>query len=137
MRGENTLMIRYVGTDYNRTFLIQRGDGQFWTGNGFSVKESDAEIFDDKHKCQLTRNAIRHGQYAGQPVRTFTFKVSLTLVGHEAKDIDMEELTEFLMAAANLNIDAGAHGDGPRETMIELFMRFKTLRETKPPRDVY
>lgn len=137
MRTEKALMIRYIGTDFNREYLIQRGDGQFWTGNGFSKKQSDAEIFDDKNKCQLTRNAIRHRQYEGQPLRSFTFEVSLTLVGHEAKDIDTKELVEFLMAAANINIDAGAHGEGPRETMIELFMRFRTLKETAPRRSHY
>ena len=137
MRGSNSLMIRYAGSDYSRTFLIQRGDGQFWTGRGFSVRESDAEVFDDKHRCQLTRHALRSKQYHGKRMRTFKFKVSLTLIGDEVDQIDMQELTEFLMAAANLNVDSGAHGDGPRETMIELFMRFRTLQETRAPRSHY
>ncbi len=137
MRTQQALMIRYAGSDYNRTFLIQRGDGQFWSGSGFSVKEADAEVFTDKNQCQLARNTLRSKQYHGKKMRTFKFQVSFTLVGDEVDEIDMQELTEFMMAAANLNIDAGVHGDGPRETLVELFMRFRTLKEIRAPRSHY
>lgn len=34
MKHDNTLMIRYLGADHNRLFVIQKGSGEFWSEAG-------------------------------------------------------------------------------------------------------
>lgn len=130
-------MVRFVGTDDDRKFLLQRGDNWFWTGDGFSPYRDDAQEFADKREADLARHALKYDEYRGKPMRTFKLTVSLTVIGDAVKGLTVQELAAFLVKAMHVNIDTGSHGDGPGTTYVLPRFHAKTLTETPAPRPRY
>ena len=49
MKNVNAILIRYVGVDGLRQHILQRRNGDFWTGDGWSKIRDCAKVF-RKHK---------------------------------------------------------------------------------------
>lgn len=138
MRDDTTLAVRYVGADHARRYLIQRGDGQFWTGDGFSPVQANAELFADKQGVQQTFRAMMFDEYRGKPMRTFRCEVEFVVVGEEVEGMDVEVLNDFLFKSIALNIDTATHGNGPMPgTYVLPQIRLAGLAETPRPRPLF
>jgi len=135
MRNVNTLMVRYFGADHNRYHCLQRGDGAFWTGTGWSPIHDCAKVFRRHKDAQVECAAIQRRQYGGKPMRTFRLEIAVALVADEVHEISNEQLAEFIGLAVRLDVESSLHGDGPVEgSFVQLRLRLATLEETQSPR---
>lgn len=138
MRDDTTLAVRYVGADHARRYLIQRGDGQFWTGDGFSPTQADAELFADKQLVQHTLRGMMIDRYLGRPQRTFRCEVAFTVVGDNVEQMDEQVLKDYLFRAINVNLDTAAHGNGPiPDSYVLPQIKLAGLTETRRPRRLF
>src|SRR6516162_10036821 len=113
MRNVNAVLIRYFGADWNRYHCLQRGDGTFWTGEGWSSVLDCAKVFRLHKDAQRECAGIQLRQYGGKPMRTFRLEVAVALVADEVHEISTEQLTEFIGQAVRLDVESSLHGDGP------------------------
>lgn len=138
MRDDTTLAVRYVGADHSRRYLIQRGDGEFWTGEGFSGVQNDAELFADKQQVQGVLRSIMFDKYRNKPMRTYQCEVTFTVIGDDVETMDPEVLNDFLFKSIVLNIDTGAHGNGPiPNTYVLPQIKLAVLNEIPRPRRLF
>ena len=126
----STMMIRYMGADHARRFVIQRSDDKFWTGHGWSDILDNAKVFTDHKEAQTTVSAIQYKQWQGKPVRKFKVEVEITLVGDDIDNISQEQLAVFLAKAVRIDVETSIYGDGPVDgTFVQAQMKLKTLEE--------
>lgn len=135
MKNDSALTIRYTGSDFARRFVIQRGDGKFWNGGGWSATIDKAVVFATHKSAQVACVALQYEQYRGKPVRTFKIEVNLTLVADDVQNISQEDLMRYIAQALRLDVENAVYGDGPTEdSYLQARMILKTLRETKTRR---
>ena len=135
MKDKSTLMIRYIGADHARRFIIQRGDFRYWTGDGFSKILDKAQVFHDHNAAGTTVAALQYQRYKGKPIRTFKLELAITLAADNVSEITQAQLEKFIIAAVQMEVDNGLHGDGPVEgSFVQARMKMATLEETVPRR---
>ena len=136
MRDDKTLMIRYLGPDHARRFVIQRGDDQFWTGNEFSRVLDTAKVFRDHKKAQVAVNAILHRKYRDKPVRRFRLEMEVNLVAADAGSVSRDVLIKFLADSMRIDFETSVFGDGPFEdSLVTARVKLATLEEVISERD--
>jgi hypothetical protein len=84
MKNVNAILIRYVGADWLRQHILQRGSGEFWTGDGWSRIRDCAKVFREHKDAQVACVALQRRQYGGKPMRTFRLEVAVALVADGA-----------------------------------------------------
>jgi len=136
MRNVNTVLIRYFGADWNRYHCLQRGDGMFWTGEGWSSVLDCARTYRLHKDAQIACAALQRCQYGGKPMRTFKMEVVVALVADDVHEISTEQLAEFIGKAVRLDVESSLYGDGPVEdSFVQLQLRLATLEETQATRN--
>lgn len=134
-KREKTLMIRYISADHARRHVIQRGDGKYWTGEGFSKILDEAKIFKEHKVAQTACAALQYQQYKGKPVRTFKVEVHITLAADDVEEITQDKLLDYLLRSLRMDMENSVHGDGPVEgSFVQARMRLSSLEETEPTR---
>ncbi len=132
MKNQDAVMIRYIGADHARRFVLQRGDYQFWTGDGWSKILDCAKIFYDHRAAQRACGAIQYRQYRGKKVRTFKVEMAITLVADAVEAITEEELARYIAEALRIDIENSVYGDGPVDgSFVQARLLLKTLEETR------
>lgn len=120
--------VRYVGNeDFSRRFLLQRQDGKFYTGVGWTDRMDEARLYDKLAPAQKACNAILNRKYRAKPKRTFTLQLELTVRGTQRFSED--DLRRFLAQALHLNFDNAAGGDGPNGSFVLARAALWSLRE--------
>ena len=131
VKNVNTLMIRYLGSDGNRYHVVQRGDGLFWTGKGWSRILDCAQIFRDHRAAQAQCCAIQTKRYRGKPSRSYRLEVAVTLCGDDVADVSEDMLVQFLRDAVRIDVETGVFGEGPLNGVyLEARLKLATLAET-------
>ena len=129
----NAILIRYVGADWHRQHILQRGSGEFWTGDGWSKIRDCARVFRLHKDAQKACATLQRQQYGGKPMRTFKMEAVVALVAEE--EISIEQLTEFISRAVRIDIESSLHGDGPvAGSFVQLQLCLATLEETESAR---
>ncbi|MCE9562918.1 MAG: hypothetical protein K8U57_12815, partial [Planctomycetes bacterium] len=67
MKNKNTIMVRYTGADWMRTYLVQRGDCKFWDGERWTRIRDEAKVYHDHKSAQVAATALQSAQYKGNP----------------------------------------------------------------------
>lgn len=130
-KTDKTLMIRYIGADHARRHVIQRGDCQYWTGDGWSMILDKAKVFGDHGEAATTVASLQYRQYKGKPVRVFKVEVGITLAADNVEKISLELLTKYIAAALRLDVENSVYGDGPVEgSFVQARMKLSSLEET-------
>lgn len=138
MKNETAIMVRYIGADHARRYLLQRGDFKFWTGDGWDRILDKAKIFYSHDTAGTTAAALQYQQYKGKPIRTFKIEVGITLAADEVENISQEALVRYISAALRIEIENSTCGDGPVDgSFVQARLRVKSLEETKPHRKVF
>jgi hypothetical protein len=138
MKNTETLMIRYMGNDAARRYVIQRGDGHFWTGEGFSSILDNAKLFTDHKTAQAACVAIQYDRHRGKPVRTFKCEMVVTVVGDEVDKLAEGDVANYVADAVRIDVETSIFGDGPAEgTYLLANVRVNTLREVEPERKTF
>jgi hypothetical protein len=138
MKNKNTIMVRYTGADWRRTYLIQRGDFKFWDGERWTHIRDMAKVYMDHKSAQVAATALQSAQYKGKPIRTFKCELNFTLAADAVEQISLEELARYISAALRLDIENASCGDGPVPGSFVLArLRLATLEETEPSRKVF
>jgi hypothetical protein len=128
-------MVRYVGADHARRFVLQRADYLFWTGTEWDKRLDCAKVFYDHRSAQKACGAIQYQQYKGKPVRTFKVEMAITLVADEVETINLGVLASYLSYAMRIDMENSVHGDGPLPgSLVKARVLLKTLQETRPHR---
>ena len=116
----NAILIRYVGADWLRQHILQRGNGDYWTGDGWSKIRDCARVF------RLHRNAQR---------ACAALEVAVALVADNVHEISNEQLAEFIGAAVRIDVESSLFNDGPVQgSFVQLRLRLATLEETDSAR---
>ncbi len=137
-KNQNAVMLRYVGADHARRFLLQRGDFAYWTGSDWSKIRDNAKIFSNYRAAATACSAIQYKQYKGKAIRTFKAEVSFTLAADEVGSISKEAMRRYIAEALRLDVENSVFGDGPVEgSFVEARLNLLTLEETKPRRKVF
>jgi hypothetical protein len=132
---DSIVLVRYCGAAANRFHVLQRGDGQFWTGDGWSRVMDCAAIFRSHKDAQRACAALARRRYGGKPMRTFRMEVAVALVADEVNDISEEQLSDFIAKAVRVDVENSLHNDGPIEgSFVELRLLLATLKETETTR---
>ncbi len=127
--------IRYCGSDSNRYHILQRGNGDIWTGDGWSRLMDCAKIFREYRAAQMECAALQRKQYGGKPQRTFRLEMTVSLVADDVDDITQEQLAEFISRAVRIEIESSQFGDGPVEgSYVLMRLKIASLEETQPGR---
>jgi hypothetical protein len=130
VKNVNTLMVRYLGSDGNRYHVVQRGDGLFWTGRGWSRILDCAEIFRGHRDAQARCIAIQRMRYRGKPARSYRLEVTVTLCGNDVAHVTEDKLVRFLQDAVRIDVESSVFGDGPLEDVyLEARLNLTTLAE--------
>ncbi|QJW97244.1 hypothetical protein [Frigoriglobus tundricola] len=138
MKNEDGIMIRYMGADHARRFVLQRGDDKYWTGDGWSKILDTAKIFTAYRQAQKEYATLQYQKHRGKAVRTFKVEATVTLVADEVETISPAALVVYLAEALRLDIDNSIFGDGPVPgSLVKARLWLKTLTETEPRRKVF
>jgi hypothetical protein len=138
MKNDDTLMIRYMGADHNRLFVIQKGSGEFWSEAGWTTILDAAMVFRDHHAAQRECGVIQYDRHKGKPVRHFRCEVDFEVVGDEVAELSLEELKDYILRAVRIDVDTGAHGEGPASDLYLLArMKVNGLRESRRGRRTF
>lgn len=133
---DNKLCIRYLFADHNRKHVIQRGNGDFWTGDGWSPILDCARLFREHRAAQVAWRAIQMTRYGGKPSRTFRVEVGITLMGDDVADVTKDMLVKFLYDAVRIDVETSVFGCGPLEDVYcEARMKLATVEEHEPERE--
>lgn len=135
MKTEDAIAIRYTGPDHKRTYIIQRGDGKFWTGRNWSNKLSDAENFTSHKTAQAAVSAIQYERWKGRPVKVFKAEIIFTVVGDEP--VSEEEMKDWVAEAVRIDVETTQHGDGPRDNYMIARLNLKSLEKGRSDRKVF
>lgn len=132
----NAILIRYVGADWQRQHILQRGSGEFWTGDdGWSRIRDCAKVFREYRDAQLECAALQRQQYGGKPQRTFRLEMAVSLVADDVDGITQEQLAKFISRAVRIEIESSQFGDGPvNGSFVEMRLKIASLEETEPRR---
>ena len=135
MKNVNAILVRYYGADCNRYHLLQRGSGEFWTGDGWSRILDCAKVYRLHKDAQRACAALQRRQYGGKPMRTFKLEAVVALVADVVEDIGIEQLAEFISQAVRLDVESSQFGDGPVQgSFVQVQLRLVTLEETQSAR---
>jgi hypothetical protein len=127
--------IRYCGSDSNRYHILQRGNGDIWTGDGWSRIMDCAKVFREYRDAQLECAALQRQQYGGKPQRTFRLEMTVSLVADDVEDITQEQLAKFISRAVRIEIESSQFGDGPVEgSFVLMRIKLASLEETEAGR---
>ncbi len=133
--NDNALLIRYFGSDSNRYHILQRGNGDIWTGDGWSRIMDCAKVFRDYRDAQLECAALQRQQYGGKPQRTFKLEMVVSLVADDVDDITQEQLAKFISRAVRIEIESSQFSDGPvNGSFVQMRLKIASLEETEPYR---
>jgi hypothetical protein len=131
----NALLIRYFGSDSNRYHILQRGNGDIWTGDGWSRIMDCAKVFREYRDAQMECAALQRQQYGGKPQRTFKLEMAVSLVADDVEDITQDQLAKFISRAVRIEIESSQFGDGPvNGSFVEMRLKIASLEETEPRR---
>ena len=131
----NAILIRYVGADWLRQHILQRGNGDYWTGDGWSKIRDCARVFRLHRDAQRACAALQRQQYGGKPMRSFRLEVAVALVADNVHEISNEQLAEFIGAAVRIDVESSLFNDGPVQgSFVQLRLRLATLEETDSAR---
>ena len=131
--NDNALLIRYCGSDSNRYHILQRGNGDIWTGDGWSRIMDCAKVFREYRDAQLVCAALQRQQYGGKPQRTFKLEMAVSLVADDVDDITQEQLAKFISRAVRIEIESSQFGDGPVDgSFVQMRLKIASLEETEP-----
>lgn len=108
--------VRYTGQDATRRFLVQKRDGQFWTGRRWADRLDAARLYHCLRDAQLACLSIQRRRWRGKRVRKYRCELTVTVAGNEP--VTADAVREYLLRALNLNIDVVAHGDGPGQSVV-------------------
>jgi hypothetical protein len=123
-----SVTIRYCGNeDFSRRFLLQRQDGSYYTGRGWSARLGEARLYDKLSTAQRAYRAVMNRKYRKQPARKFRLQLDLSVRGSGRFSAD--DLRRFLSAALHLNFDNAAAGDGPRGNFVQAVAALWSLEE--------
>jgi hypothetical protein len=129
------VFVRYCGTSANRFHILQRGDGQIWTGEGWSRIMDCAKHFKLHRDAQREYAALARQRYGGKPMRSFKMEVSVALVADDVSDISQEQLADYIARAVRVDVENSVHNNGPIEgSFVELRLLLATLKETESTR---
>jgi hypothetical protein len=133
---ENDIVyIRYCGSSAHRFHVLQRGDGQFWSGNEWSRIMDCAKHFKLHRDAQRECAALARRRYGGKPMRTFRMEVTVALVADDVDRISTDQLAEFISDAVRIDVENSVFGDGPVEgSFVQARIVLRTLVETEPTR---
>ncbi len=127
--------IRYFGPDHHRMYCLQRANGQFWTGDGWSKILDCAKIYRRQRDAGRDCTILQSKQYRGLPWRTFSLEMRIALVAEDVEVIGTDALAEYLAEAVCINVENSVYGDGPVEgSFVHAKMLLATLEEIEPPR---
>lgn len=120
--------IRFIGDeDFSRRYLVQRRDGKFFTGRGWSARLPKARLYNTLAAAQKAYRAVLNRVHRGDPTRAFTLQLRLVVRGSEPFTAD--DLRRYLAHALQLNFDCAAAGDGPNGTFVMATAALGTLDE--------
>lgn len=122
------ITIRFVGNeDIARRFLLQRQDGRYYTGRGWTDSLDNARLYDRLAAVVKTYHTLQNRKYRGQPQRKFRVRLDLTVSG--SGRYAAHDLRRFLAAAMSVTLDTAAAGDGPSGTFVVAAPALWTLEE--------
>jgi hypothetical protein len=132
MKNANAVMVRYIGADHARRFVLQRADYCYWTGGDWDKRLDCAKVYNDHRSAQKACVAIQYKQYKGKQVRTFKVEMAITLVADDVETINLGVLASYLSYAMRIDMENSVHGDGPvAGSFVKARLRLKTLEETR------
>src|SRR4051812_34810518 len=121
--------VRYIGSeDFGRRFLLQRQDGKYYTGRGWTARLDEARLYNKLATAQKVCRTIQNRKYRGQPKRQFRLQLDLTVSGTQRFSAD--DLRRFLSAAMNISFDNAAAGDGPNGTFVQATAALWSVQES-------
>lgn len=132
---DDIVFVRYCGSSANRFHVLQRGDGQFWSGDGWSRILDCAKHFRLHRDAQRECAALARRRYGGKPMRTFAMEITVALVADDVDDISKEQLADYIARAVRVDVENSIYGNGPVEgSFVELRLLLATLKETATTR---
>lgn len=137
-KNEKALMIRYIGTNENRMYTIQRGDFKYWTGDGWSMIVDKAKVYHDHGSAATTVAALQYKQYQGKPVRAFKMEIGFLVAADDVGGIDIEKIKKYIANAIKISVDNDVNGDGPVDgSFVQARLKINSIEETVPTRTVF
>jgi hypothetical protein len=127
-----SVTIRYVGQeDFCRRFLLERQDGLFHTGRGWTAQLAKARMYDTLAAAQKVYRTIMTRKYGRRERWEFTLRLDLTVFGDVFSRAD---LRDYLARTMQVNFDNAAAGDGPGGSFVMARAVLGTLDEVKGTR---
>jgi hypothetical protein len=125
---KSSVTLRYCGDeDFSRRFLLERQDGMFYTGRGWTTQLAHARLYDKLSTAQRAYRAVMNRKHRKKPTRRFRLQLDLSARG--SGRFSAHDLRRFLSAALHLNFDTAAAGDGPNGTFVQATAALWSLEE--------
>lgn len=115
---KSSVTIRFCGNEnFSRRFLLERQDGRYYTGRGWTVRLDEARLYDKLSTAQRAYRAVMNRKFRKQPMRQFRMQLDLSVRGSGRFSAD--DLRRFLSASLHISFDTAAAGDGPNGTFVQ------------------
>lgn len=125
------MTIEWTGVETHRRYVINRGDDTFWTGKGWSPALTDALKYAKHQEACHDLGKMAEEYFRGLPTREF--EVTLKVKVFSADRYDLQELKEYLSAAATFVIVPDVLGYGPvPDSMTQVQIPWEGLKEVRP-----
>jgi hypothetical protein len=125
---KSNVTIRYCGNEnFSRRFLLERQDGTFYTGRGWTTQLAQARLYDKLSSAQRAYRAVMNRKYRKQPTRQFRLQIDLNVRGSGRFSAD--DLRRFLSLSLQISFDTAAGGDGPNGTFVQATAALWSVQE--------
>lgn len=117
-----------TGTPQHPRFLIADPQQRIWTGSGWSEKEVEGRLYVSVNDAGRAIQEILLAEHGEKPLRRFVPPVHLDLYANT--DLNLDEISDWLLKVSRLVMDAETHGNGPVAGSLGLtWIDWSQLRE--------
>lgn len=122
------LTVHRRGAPEFERFVISDQYLRYWTGDEWSSKENDAQVFCDNNEALERVQKLLLLDLRPMPVRRFQAPITLDL--YSDQEISVRDVKVWLTKVAKLLMDSPRHGNGPISGTLGLcFVDWRLLKE--------
>lgn len=123
---------REIGSRATRRWIIHNDQvpEQFWTGEGWSLKQERAKLFQDRNVAFPIAKRLQDIILSDLPVRKYTATIEVEVRSKEP--LSLQDLRDYCHGAASFEFDYDLYGTGPiNESQVWSTIKWSSMRKVK------
>jgi hypothetical protein len=133
MKRRKVAFLGLRGTDQFPRFIITENGGTVWTGEGWCKDQKKAVLFAHPGEASRASQDVMRKECEDLPSKEHV-TATLNIEVHTKAGVDLDDLRNWLVRAAQFNLAYGTYGSGPTRDSVVLvnvdFFNMKRFENT-------